>query len=158
MAGTGRAIARLEGLTHRHAGTLALDALSLEIPGDCLVGLIGPDGVGKSSLLGVVAGAKRIQQGKVEVLGGDMADSRHRSAICPRVAYMPQGLGKNLYADLSVRENIEFFARLFGQDTATSANGALRACSPAPGLRRSTIAWRRTCREECVRSSGCVAR
>jgi ribosome-dependent ATPase len=116
MAGTGRAIARLEGLTHRHAGTLALDALSLEIPGDCLVGLIGPDGVGKSSLLGIVAGAKRIQQGKVEVLGGDMADSRHRSAICPRVAYMPQGLGKNLYADLSVRENIEFFARLFGQD------------------------------------------
>ena len=45
-----------------------------------------------------------------------MADSRHRSAICPRIAYMPQGLGKNLYADLSVRENIEFFGRLFGQN------------------------------------------
>ena len=38
--------------------------------------------------------------------------------ICPRIAYMPQGLGKNLYPDLSVRENIEFFARLFGQDRA----------------------------------------
>jgi ribosome-dependent ATPase len=116
MAGPGRAIARLDGLTHRHASILALDGVTLEIPGDCLVGLIGPDGVGKSSLLGIVAGAKRIQQGKVEVLGGDMADSRHRSAICPRIAYMPQGLGKNLYADLSVRENIEFFGRLFGQN------------------------------------------
>ena len=116
MAGPGRAIARLDGLTHRHASILALDGVTLEIPGNCLVGLIGPDGVGKSSLLGIVAGAKRIQQGKVEVLGGDMADSRHRSAICPRIAYMPQGLGKNLYADLSVRENIEFFGRLFGQN------------------------------------------
>ena len=44
-----------------------------------------------------------------------MADSGHRRAVCPRIAYMPQGLGKNLYPDLSVRENIEFFARLFGQ-------------------------------------------
>ena len=43
------------------------------------------------------------------------ADAVHRAAICPRIAYMPQGLGKNLYADLSARENIEFFGRLFGQ-------------------------------------------
>jgi ribosome-dependent ATPase len=49
------------------------------------------------------------------VLEGDIADPRHRAAICPGVAYMPEGLGKNLYPDLSVRENIEFFGRLFGQ-------------------------------------------
>ena len=49
------------------------------------------------------------------MLDGDMADAAHRAAICPRIAYMPQGLGKNLYPDLSVRENIEFFGRLFGQ-------------------------------------------
>jgi ribosome-dependent ATPase len=114
MAGTDHAIVRLEGRTHRYSSTLALDDITLEIPDGCLVGLIGPDGVGKSSLLGIVAGAKRIQTGSVEVLGGDMADGRHRAAICLRVAYMPQGLGKNLYADLSARENIEFFARLFG--------------------------------------------
>ena len=83
-----------------------------------MVGLIGPDGVGKSSLLGIIAGARRIQTGRVRVLGGDMADARHRGAVCPRIAYMPQGLGKNLYPDLSVRENIEFFGRLFGQSRA----------------------------------------
>ena len=47
-----------------------------------------------------------------------MADARHRAAVCRRIAYMPQGLGKNLYPDLSIRENIEFFGRLFGQSTA----------------------------------------
>ena len=49
------------------------------------------------------------------VLGGDISDAKHRASVCPRIAYMPQGLGKNLYPDLSVRENIEFFGRLFGQ-------------------------------------------
>ena len=83
-----------------------------------MVGLIGPDGVGKSSLLGLIAGARRIQSGQVEVLDGDMADAAHRNAVCARIAYMPQGLGKNLYPDLSVRENIEFFGRLFGQSRA----------------------------------------
>ena len=52
------------------------------------------------------------------VLGGDMADRRHRKAVCPRIAYMPQGLGRNLYKELSVFENIDFFARLFGQGKA----------------------------------------
>ena len=77
--------------------------------------MIGPDGVGKSTLLGIIAGARRIQSGRVHVLDGDMANSSHRNAACSRIAYMPQGLGKNLYPDLSVRENIEFFGRLFGQ-------------------------------------------
>ena len=52
------------------------------------------------------------------VLGGDMADRRHRDAVCPRIAYMPQGLGKNLYPTLSVEENLQFFGRLFGHDAA----------------------------------------
>ena len=80
-----------------------------------MAGLIGPDGAGKSSLLSIVVGARQIQTGKAFVLGGDMADRAHRLAICARIAFMPQGLGKNLYADLTVRENIEFFGRLFGQ-------------------------------------------
>ena len=79
-----------------------------------MVGLIGPDGVGKSTLMGLIAGAKKMQAGSVRVLGGDMADVAHRDAVCPRIAYMPQGLGKNLYQELSVFENIDFFARLFG--------------------------------------------
>ena len=52
----------------------------------CMVGFIGPDGVGKSSLLALIAGAKKIQAGQVEVLGGDMAAVRHRNEIYPRIA------------------------------------------------------------------------
>ncbi|SKA12538.1 ribosome-dependent ATPase [Enhydrobacter aerosaccus] len=107
-------VARLVGLRHRYGAGVALAGINLEIPSGRMVGLIGPDGVGKSTLLGLVAGAKQIQDGAVEVLGGDMADVRHRQAVCPRIAFMPQGLGKNLYPDLSVRENIDFFGRLFG--------------------------------------------
>ncbi len=118
MSGSGRPVARLQDLTHRYGAARALDAVTLELPAGCMVGLIGPDGVGKSSLLGIIAGARRIQTGEVNVLGGDMSDPRHRASVCPRIAYMPQGLGKNLYPDLSVRENIEFFGRLFGQSRA----------------------------------------
>ncbi len=121
MSGRAHAIARLRDLTHRYGVGRALDAVTLELPAGCMVGLIGPDGVGKSSLLGIIAGARRIQIGEVHVLDGDMSDPRHRASVCPRIAYMPQGLGKNLYPDLSVRENIEFFGRLFGQSRGERA-------------------------------------
>lgn len=109
-------VAQLTGVTHRYRKTVALDNIDLHIPAGCMAGLIGPDGVGKSSLLALVAGVRKIQQGRVMTLGDDMADHRHRSRVCPRIAYMPQGLGKNLYMSLSVFENIDFFARLFGQE------------------------------------------
>ncbi len=111
-----RAVARLSGVSHRYGDTAALDGIDLEIPAGCMVGLIGPDGVGKSSLLALVSGVRKIQSGSVAALDGDMGDRYHRAAVCPRIAYMPQGLGKNLYMTLSVYENVEFFARLFGQD------------------------------------------
>src|SRR5262245_22649201 len=97
----------IASVTHRYGKTCALDDISVEVPAGRMVGLIGPDGVGKSTLMGLIAGAKIIQAGTVNVLGGDMRDRRHRDATCPRIAYMPQGLGKNLYADLSVFENLE---------------------------------------------------
>jgi ribosome-dependent ATPase len=111
-------VATVTGLTHRYGKTRALDDVTAEIPSGCMVGLIGPDGVGKSTLMGLIAGAKKIQTGNVHVLGGDMVSARHRNAVCPRIAYMPQGLGKNLYFELSVFENIDFFARLFGLTAA----------------------------------------
>jgi ribosome-dependent ATPase len=110
--------ASVSGLWHRYKDQVALSAIDVVLQAGSTVALIGPDGVGKSTLLGILAGAKQIQSGRVEVLGGDMADKRHRRAVCPRIAYMPQGLGRNLYPDLSVRENIEFFGRLFGQNRA----------------------------------------
>ncbi|MDQ7251326.1 ribosome-associated ATPase/putative transporter RbbA [Dongia sedimenti] len=105
---------RIDGLSHRYGKTVALEAISFAIPQGASAALVGPDGVGKSTLLGVIAGAKRIQAGQVEVLGGDMRDRRHRRAVGPRIAYMPQGLGRNLYPTLSVVENIDFFGHLFG--------------------------------------------
>jgi len=111
-------VARLDQVTQRYRDAVALNAVTLPLPAGRLVGLIGPDGVGKSSLLSIIAGARQIQSGKVYVLDGDMTDGADRAAVCPRIAYMPQGLGKNLYPDLSVRENIEFFGRLFGQSAA----------------------------------------
>jgi ribosome-dependent ATPase len=118
MSGRDGTVARLDQVTQRYRDAVALDAVTLPLPAGRLVGLIGPDGVGKSSLLSIVAGARRIQSGKVYVLDGDMADGAYRAAVCPRIAYMPQGLGKNLYPDLSVHENIEFFGRLFGQSAS----------------------------------------
>ena len=107
--------ARLAGVSLRYGKTRALDAVDLDVPPGKMVALIGPDGVGKSSLFSLIAGARAIQEGRVEVLGGDMADRVHRESVCPRIAYMPQGLGKNLYPTLSIDENLEFFGRLFGQ-------------------------------------------
>lgn len=117
-AATGAPVVSLAGVGLSYGKTEALGAVSLDLPSGCMVGLIGPDGVGKSSLLSLVAGARMIQTGSVSVLGGDMAHPAHRRAACPRIAYMPQGLGKNLYPTLSVFENVDFFARLFGQGRA----------------------------------------
>jgi ribosome-dependent ATPase len=114
-------VARLSGVTLRSRRTVAVDAIDLDIPAGGMVGLIGPDGVGKSSLLALLSRARQIQAGHVDVLGGDMAHTHHRHAVCPRIAYMPQGLGKNLYPTLSVCENVDFFGRLFGQPTAERA-------------------------------------
>ncbi|WP_080439059.1 ribosome-associated ATPase/putative transporter RbbA [Burkholderia ubonensis] len=111
-------VIRLSGVTLRYGAACALDGVTLAVPAGRMIGLIGPDGVGKSSLLALASGARAIQQGQVSVLGGDMASAAHRDRVCGRIAYMPQGLGKNLYATLSVEENLQFFARLFGHDAA----------------------------------------
>ena len=107
-------VAHVTDVHLRYGKTVALDGVALDIPVGKMVGLIGPDGVGKSSLLSLLAGARALQQGGVHALGGDMASARDREKVCPRIAYMPQGLGKNLYPTLSVEENLQFFARLFG--------------------------------------------
>ena len=111
-------VALLEHVGQQFGATIALRDISLAIPARRMVGLIGPDGVGKSSLLSLIAGARTIEQGNVMVLGGDMRDVHHRREVCPKIAWMPQGLGKNLYHPLSVYENVDFFARLFGHDKA----------------------------------------
>lgn len=125
-------VVRLTGVSLRFGNTLALDHIDLKIPGGILLGLIGPDGVGKSSLMSLIAGARRLQTGEIEVLSGNMRNKHAREQICPHIAYMPQGLGRNLYPTLSVEENLQFFGKLFGHghaelrrriDTLTLATG-----------------------------------
>ncbi len=108
-------VAIVRKVTQRYGKAIALDEISLDFPAQKMIGLIGPDGVGKSTLLGIIAGVRKLQTGQVEVLGGNIADARFRNSVSARIAYLPQGLGKNLYPTLSIFENVDFFGRLFGQ-------------------------------------------
>ena len=112
---TGNVIAKVTNVSHRYGATVALDDVSIDIPSRIMVGVIGPDGVGKSSLLALIAGVRKIQQGEVVVFDKDVSDRGNLREIRGRIAYMPQGLGRNIYPTLSVFENIDFFGRLFGQ-------------------------------------------
>jgi ribosome-dependent ATPase len=114
----GPLVASVAALVHAYNGKAVLQDIELEIPAGCMAGLIGPDGSGKSTLLGLIAGTRRLQRGRVQVLGGDIADKVHRRHCYARIAFMPQGLGRNLYPTLSVAENLHFFGRLHGQARA----------------------------------------
>jgi ribosome-dependent ATPase len=107
-------VVSIKKVSHRYGKAVGLDEISLDIPTGIMVGIIGPDGVGKSTLMALLAGSKKLQQGTMTVLGGDIGSLRHRRVVCPQIAYMPQGLGKNLYLELSVRDNVDFMAQLFG--------------------------------------------
>ena len=126
-------VARLTDVSHRYGTSIALDDVTVDIPASVMVGVIGPDGVGKSTMMALIAGVRKIQQGGVAVFGGDMAENAHRTRVRGRIAYMPQGLGRNLYPTLSVFENIDFFGRLFGQDAA-ERRGRITELLTATGL------------------------
>ena len=66
-------VVRVQAVSLRYADNLALDDLSLDIPANCMVGLIGPDGVGKSSLMSLLTGARKMQEGRYHRSG-----RRHR--------------------------------------------------------------------------------
>ncbi|WP_028357096.1 ribosome-associated ATPase/putative transporter RbbA [Brackiella oedipodis] len=108
----------IEHLSHRFKKNQALKDVSFCLKAGSTAGLIGPDGVGKSTLLSIIAGVRIIQEGSVKVLDGDMRSKKVRNLNSKRIAFMPQGLGKNLYPTLSVKENIDFHARLFGLSKA----------------------------------------
>jgi ABC-type glutathione transport system ATPase component len=85
-----RAVARIEGVTQRYGTAVALDAVTIELPAGCMVGCIGPDGVGKSSLLGIVTGARQVQSGNVFVLDADVEDSAHSGGVIAQ--YVQKGV------------------------------------------------------------------
>ena len=108
-----RTVLRCHELTQHYGPRPALAGVSFELGEGELLGVIGPDGVGKSTLLGLIAGARRLQRGQLQVFGGDMALGEHRRAICQRIAYLPQGLGRHLHSSLTVTENLRSFGALF---------------------------------------------
>lgn len=126
-------VASLSSVTHRYGATRALANVSLDIPAGCMAGLIGPDGVGKSTLLALISGVRRLQTGSASVLSGDITERGHLRACHHRIAYMPQGLGRNLYPTLSVTENLDFFGRLFGQ-SASERRARINDLLKATGL------------------------
>lgn len=126
-------IAKVEAVSHAYKKVVALDGVSLEFARGRMIGVVGPDGVGKSTLLGLISGARRLQKGTLEVLGGDMRSARHRTNVSPRIAYMPQGLGKSLYEALSIKENLTFFGHMFGLGGSDLAS-RIEQLSKATGL------------------------
>jgi ribosome-dependent ATPase len=116
LSASGQAVS-VSDVRHAFGATIALENVALELPVGSDTAIIGPDGVGKSTLLSLIAGVRIIQSGRVEVLGGNMADRGHRNAVASRIAFMPQGLGRNLYPTLSVIENVAFFASLYATPT-----------------------------------------
>ncbi len=115
--GTGPAI-RIRGFIKRYGRNEAVRGVDLTAERGQLYGIIGPDGAGKSSLMKAVAGVLAHNGGDVEVLGVTVDSELSAESVKARIGFMPQGLGLNLYPDLSVDENIDFFGhiRLVGKD------------------------------------------
>jgi ABC-type multidrug transport system ATPase subunit len=105
-------VVALDGIGKRYGRMLAVDDVSLKVDRGRLYGLIGADGAGKSSLMKMVAGVLAHDCGTVEVFGVRIDSERAAERVKARLGFMPQGLGLNLYPELSVEENIDFFARL----------------------------------------------
>jgi ABC-type multidrug transport system ATPase subunit len=101
---------RVSELGKRFEGTIALDAVSFDVAPGELFGLIGPDGAGKTTLFRILTTLILPDSGAATVLGLDVV--RDLWAIRARVGYMPGRF--SLYPDLSVAENLEFFASVFG--------------------------------------------
>jgi ABC-2 type transport system ATP-binding protein len=99
----------VRGLTRRFGDLTAVDTLTFDVPAGSLFGLVGPDGAGKTTTLRMLAGVLRPSAGDAEVLGTSVA--RDPEAVKRHAAYMAQRFG--LYTDLTVRENIDFYADLY---------------------------------------------
>ncbi len=105
-------IVRVSSFVKRYKTQVAVNGVDLTIQKGEIYGLIGPDGAGKSSLMKAIAGVLTYDDGAVEVFGTLVDSERAAERVKPRIGFLPQGLGLNLYPDLSVEENIDFFARL----------------------------------------------
>jgi ABC-type multidrug transport system ATPase subunit len=111
-ASTEPSVIELDGFGKRYRRKNAVQDVSLRIPRGQLFGLIGADGAGKSSVMKAIAGVLAYEKGTVRVFGEHIDSERAAERVKARVGFMPQGLGLNLYPELSIEENIDFFAQL----------------------------------------------
>ncbi len=102
---------RLRAFTKNYGRLRAVCGVDLDVDREEIFGLIGPDGAGKSSLMKAVAGVMSFEGGSLEVFGTRIDSEKSAESVKERLGFMPQGLGQNLYPDLSVDENIDFFSR-----------------------------------------------
>jgi len=107
-------IIRTQDLTRRFDALTAVDRLNLEIPRGEIFGLVGPDGAGKTTTLRMLCGLLDPTEGRAWVAGHDVV--RNTQAVKDSIGYMAQRFG--LYVDLTVDENMEFYADLFGVPAA----------------------------------------
>jgi ABC-2 type transport system ATP-binding protein len=110
MTGAPEPLVRVEALTKRFAATTAVDRVSFAIAKGEIFGLVGPDGAGKTTTMRTLAGVMRPDSGAITIDGVDIVADPERAK--QRISYMPQRFG--LYEDLTVDENIRFYADLFG--------------------------------------------
>lgn len=104
----------VKNVLHSYKDKSVLNDISLNIITGSKTAFIGPDGVGKSTILSLISGAKILQSGCIKVLGADISNSKERINVQEQIAYMPQGLGRNLYPTLSVQENLSYFSSISG--------------------------------------------
>ncbi|MGC2324042.1 MAG: ATP-binding cassette domain-containing protein, partial [Terriglobales bacterium] len=104
----------LQSLTKSFPGVRAVDGLSFAVSAGEIFGLVGPDGAGKTTTLRMLAGVLTPDAGTALVAGFDV--TRDPEAVKRHISYMPQRFG--LYDDLTVDENIRFYADLFGVSAA----------------------------------------
>lgn len=105
-------VVRVRSFAKRYKKHTAVQGVDLTVRKGEIYGLIGPDGAGKSSMMKAIAGVLTYDEGTVAVFETSIDSERAAEQVKQRIGFLPQGLGLNLYADLSVEENIDFFARL----------------------------------------------